>query len=195
MEPHEACWLTDAQLDEAVEVAARALMDDPDWRAISTDPNVRMEMLTRSFAASLPGARVAGVVRSGRLLGVAAAAEPGTCIGWQLPVSERSSVAPGPEAPPELRLHYFRSILADHDLGVPHWHVGPVGVAEDVRGTGVGGALMAQLCEEFDEFDRVGWVKTVKPENVRFYGRFGFAVVKESSMLGVPLWFLERTPR
>ena len=60
---------------------------------------------------------------------------------------------------------------------------------------GMGGAAMRLLCEEFDERRSVSWVKTAKPENVRFYNGLGFEVVEESSMLAAHLWFMSRQPQ
>ena len=90
---------------------------------------------------------------------------------------------------------HFRSILAAHDLDEPHWHVGPVGVEPGFQSMGIGWAAMRLLCEEFDEHGRVSWLKTVKPENVRFYTGLGFEVVEESPMLSAHLWFMRRQPR
>jgi hypothetical protein len=56
-------------------------------------------------------------------------------------------------------------------------------------------AAMRLLCEEFDEHGRVSWLKTAKPENVRFYMGHGFEVVEESPMLGAHLWFMRRQPQ
>jgi len=87
----EILWLTEAdQIAQAVRVAARALRDDPDWMAVSDDPLVRLEMLRSMFVGSLEGARVAGVRRGDRLLGVAAAVGPGHCVGARLPPEART---------------------------------------------------------------------------------------------------------
>ena len=196
MDDVEVHWLTGAdQIDQAAGVAARALRDDPDWVAVSADPLVRLEMLTGMFAGSLPGARVAGARRGGRILGVAAAVGPGRCVGALLPPAGRVQEPPPGDASDADRLLHFRSVLATHDLDEPHWHVGPVGVEPGFQGRGIGRAVLGTLCDEFDEHGRVGWVKTAKAGNVHFYGRHGFEVVEESSVLSVPLWFLRRRPR
>ena len=196
MEGVEVHWLTEAdQIAQAVGVAARALRDDPDWSAVSDDPLVRLEMLYGTFAGSLGEARVAGVRRGACVLAVASAVGPGHCVGARLPPQARTLESPTKDASDSDRLLYFRSILAAHDLGEPHWHVGPVGVEPGFQAMGMGGAAMRLLCQEFDEHARVAWLKTVKPENVRFYGGHGFEVHEESPMLGAHLWFMRRQPR
>ena len=196
MEDIEVLWLTEAdQIAQAVGVAARALRDDPDWMAVSDDPLVRLEMLYSMFAGSLEGARVAGVRRGDCILGVASAVEPGHCVGARLPPEVRTLESPSKDASDSDRLMHFRSILAAHDLDEPHWHVGPVGVEPGFQSMGTGRAAMRLLCEEFDEHGRVSWLKTVKPENVRFYIGHGFEVVEESPMLSAHLWFMRRQPQ
>ena len=196
MEDIEVLWLTEAdQITRAVGVAARALRDDPDWMAVSDDPFVRLEMLYSMFAGSLEGARVAGVRRGDCILGVASAVEPGHCVGARLPPEVRTLESPSKDASDADRLVHFRSILAAHDLDEPHWHVGPVGVEPGFQSMGMGRAVMRLLCEEFDEHGRVSWLKTAKPENVRFYMGHGFDVVEELPMLAAHLWFMRREPQ
>jgi len=196
MDDVEVLWLTEPdQIAQAVGVAARALRDDPDWMAISDDPLVRLEMLYRTFAGSLGGARVAGVRRGDCVLGVASAVGPGHCVGARLPPEDRILESPSTGASDGDRLMHFRSVLAAHDLDEPHWHVGPVGVEPGFQSMGMGGAAMRLLCDEFDEHGSVSWVKTVKPVNVRFYTGLGFEVVEQSSMLAAHLWFMRRQPR
>jgi ribosomal protein S18 acetylase RimI-like enzyme len=196
MEDEELLWLTGAdQITQAAGVAARALRDDPDWVAVSDDPLVRLEMLSGMFAGSLAGARVAGIRRGDRILGVAAAVGPGHCVGARLPPGVRALEPPSADASDADRLIHFRSILAAHDLDEPHWHVGPVGVEPGLQSRGMGRAVMSLLCEEFDEHGRVSWLKTAKTKNLRFYNGLGFEVVEESPMLAAHLWFMRRQPR
>jgi ribosomal protein S18 acetylase RimI-like enzyme len=196
MDDMEVLWLTEAdQIAQAAGVAARALRDDPDWMAVSDDPLVRLEMLYGTFAGSLEGARVAGVRRGACILGVASAVGPGLCVGARLPPEAQTLDSPPEDASDSDRLMHFRSILAAHDLDEPHWNVGPVGVEPGFQSMGMGGAAMRLLCEEFDEHGRVSWLKTVKPENVRFYIGLGFEVVDESPMLEAHLWFMRRPPQ
>jgi hypothetical protein len=40
----------------------------------------------------------------------------------------------------------------------------------------------------------VGYLETDRPSNVRFYERFGFDVVGEGQVLGLPNWYMRREP-
>lgn len=192
----QTAWLkgTD-QTAQAAKVAARALRDSPTALAVSDDPLVRFEMFHSTFLGMLAGARVAGVRLGGTVLGVAATEHPGNCIASLLPPEFRVLDAPAPEATDADRFLHLGSILAAHDLLEPHWHVGPVTVEPEFQGRGLGRSAMGLLCEEFDQYGRLAWLETDKPENVRFYIGLGFEVAEETSILSARNWFMRRDPR
>jgi hypothetical protein len=53
---------------------------------------------------------------------------------------------------------------------------------------------LGALCATFDQEGRVGWLETDKERNVRFYNAFDFEVVETATILGVPTWFMRRSP-
>jgi ribosomal protein S18 acetylase RimI-like enzyme len=86
--------------------------------------------------------------------------------------------------------------LADwsrHDPSEPHVHLGPIGVDPRAQGRHVGSQLMRRLCEELDRRSLPGYLETDRPENVGFYARFGFEVVAEPPVLGIPNFFMIRS--
>jgi hypothetical protein len=46
-----------------------------------------------------------------------------------------------------------------------------------------------------DEQKALTYLETDKPENVRFYAKFGFVTTSDASVLGTPNWFMQRQPR
>src|SRR5262249_6296183 len=84
---------------------------------------------------------------------------------------------------------------ARRDLAEPHWHLGPVAVDPHLQGKGIGGALLAKFCVRMDDSGALSYLETDKSENVRFYERFGFTVIAESKILGVPNFFMSRRCR
>ncbi len=183
------------QTGQAAKVAARALRDSPTALAISDDPLVRFDMFHSTFLGTLAGARVAGVRLGGTVLGVAATEHPGNCIASLLPAEMRVLEPPPPEATDTERFLHLGSILAEHDLPEPHWHVGPVSVEPEFQGRGLGRSAMGLLCAEFDHHGRLAWLETDKPENVRFYIGLGFEVAEETDILSAHNWFMRRDPR
>jgi predicted N-acetyltransferase YhbS len=81
---------------------------------------------------------------------------------------------------------------AAHDLTEPHWHLGPVAVDSHLQRKGIGSALMVEYCTRLDGANAVGYLETDKPENVKFYRRFGFQTIAEAPVLNIPSWFMRR---
>ncbi len=77
----------------------------------------------------------------------------------------------------------------------PHWHFGPFGVLPERQGQGIGSQLLTYFCEHVDRLGMAAYLETDKPENVRLYQRFNFEVTSEAPTLGVPNWFMWRSPR
>jgi hypothetical protein len=46
-----------------------------------------------------------------------------------------------------------------------------------------------------DDDRALSYLETDKSENVRFYEKFGFTVNAEAKILGIPNWFMSRSPR
>ena len=63
-----------------------------------------------------------------------------------------------------------------------HWHLGPVGVEPALQGMAVGSQMMERFCARMDSEREMAWLETDKLENVRFFTRFGFAVVDEADV-------------
>jgi len=53
---------------------------------------------------------------------------------------------------------------------------------------------MAAFCARMDQVHSVSYLETDKPENVGFYQKFGFRVIGDGNVLGVPNWFMSRRP-
>lgn len=54
---------------------------------------------------------------------------------------------------------------------------------------------MQKWCAHLDARGALGYLETDKPENMRFYGKFGFETVAEAEVPGVPSWFMLRSAR
>lgn len=74
---------------------------------------------------------------------------------------------------------------AEHDPVEQHWHLGPIGVLPSYRGIGVGTELMKRFCKEVDNCSAKAYLETDLDENVRFYEKFGFKLISESTIFNV----------
>ena len=93
-----------------------------------------------------------------------------------------------------LRMANWMIQWSRRDPEADHWHLGPVGVDRHLQRRGVGTALLHDCCRRLDVTASPAYLETDKPENVAFYERFGFQVVGDGPVLGVPNWFMVRTP-
>jgi len=201
--------LTPEELPAAGAVAGRALADSPTFRwAMGPDPLTRVGRsldLFVGFVATMPPPQL-GAFLGDHVVGVAAAAAPGTCIGSIATDELRTPPAVIGPAGDDSRNLVVWSVFCGHDLDERHWHVGPVSVEPGLQGAGIGGRLLTELCVRMDADGEVAWLETDKPENVVFYRRHGFDVVEEvlapdpSASAGLDeapftTWFMRRDPR
>lgn len=90
------------------------------------------------------------------------------------------------------RLGKWLSIWEKHDPKSAHLHLGPIGVDPNLQRRHVGRLLMEQYCLASDQAGIAGYLETDRPENVKFYSRFGFETVEEVSVLGVRNFLMHR---
>lgn len=188
--------LQPAELPEAVVVVARGMRDNPlHVAAYGDDPDRRLRChtrLTRAFFAVFRAQQPICATRDGIIVGVTGAAPVGTC---QATTAQRlrllpSLVALGPRT--AARVVRWISLWEKRDPDEPHVHLGPLAVDAHLQGQGIGSLILREHCRRLDGAAEVGYLETDKPENVRFYERFGFEVIGEEPVIGVPNWFMRR---
>jgi GNAT superfamily N-acetyltransferase len=131
----------------------------------------------------------------GTMVGVTGIAPPGTCqatrpqllkYAWALlPIGPRSLV----------RSARLNANWAAVDPKEPHSHLGPLAVDADLRGRGIGSQILARYCQQLDDANLTGYLETDTEAKVRLYQHFGFEVVGERRVVGVPNWFMARRCR
>jgi ribosomal protein S18 acetylase RimI-like enzyme len=187
-----------SEIEEALDVAARGMRDNPlTVAAFGNDPEQRRQRLRRFMSGAAralgwgPNMLVARGV-DGEIAGVANMMPPGECLSspsqqlWMLP----SLLSNGPRAAG--RMMCWLGLWSRRDPAERHWHLGPLAVDAHLQGMGVGSLLMQVFCAQMDAAREDAYLETDRPENVRFYERFGFGVVGEGEVLGVTNWFMLR---
>jgi ribosomal protein S18 acetylase RimI-like enzyme len=187
-----------ADLDEAIGVVARGMRDNPlHVAAYGLDPGRRLKCharLTRAFFEVFTDQQPICAVREGRIVGLTGAAPPGNC---QPTAVQRLKLVPallvlGPRT--AARVGSWMNTWAKHDPAEPHVHLGPLAVDAPLQGHGIGTEIMREHCRRLDDSGVVGYLETDKPDNVRFYERFGYEVMGEGAVIGVRNWFMRRQP-
>jgi GNAT superfamily N-acetyltransferase len=184
---------------EAIAVLARGMRDNPvHVAAWGPDPERRRRIIERLFGdlfRVFTKQTPICVRRDGRILAATGAAPVGTC---QPTPRQALALAPavlgmGPRR--AVRTGRWIKTWAERDPDEPHVHLGPLAVDLDLQGQGIGSVLLAEHCRRLDAARETGYLETDKAANVRFYAKQGFETVDEATVLGVPNWFMRRTPR
>ncbi|HXV79761.1 MAG TPA: GNAT family N-acetyltransferase [Candidatus Binatia bacterium] len=108
----------------------------------------------------------------------------------EIPLAAATLLKPLGEAIPQIIKWFARWCHLDPEE--PHIHLGPIGVAPNAQGRGIGTALMHRYVEHLKREQRAGYLETDRPENVEFYKRFGFVVQREEQLIGTPTWYMWR---
>jgi ribosomal protein S18 acetylase RimI-like enzyme len=194
----EVTLLTPADVPAAVGVLARGMRDNPIHVAVlGPDPERRERLLARMFAGlwrHWDQRQALGARRGGELVGVCGRLAPGAC---RLSMAQSLRMAPVLAAGgPRTLTRSLRWIGAwgKRDPRERHEHLGPVAVDRHLQGLGIGSAMLAVHTEDLDAQRLTGWLETDTDANVRLYERFGYEVVEQADVLGVPNWFMRRAP-
>jgi len=76
----------------------------------------------------------------------------------------------------------------------PHWYLAVLGVDCSAQRRGIGAALLSHWLADVDRDPIPAYLETDSEANIRFYERAGFALVGETSVLGVRAWLMKRPP-
>lgn len=187
------------ELRDAARLLGRGMRDNPvNVRTFGTcNADRRCRALTRFFVPVLHGlyqrGLVLGAFRERSLVGACGMARPGLCQPTSL---EKLTIIPsvlfGNPLAVSMRVFKWAGEWARRDPPESHWHLGPVAVDSQVQGQGIGRAMLTEFCARVDGCGGLSYLETDKPENVRFYQKFGFNVTAEAEILRVPNWFMSR---
>ena len=190
------------ELEESALLVARGMRDNPASMRVFriSDGAQRAMAMGRFFVPVIRGlyrrGLVVGAFQSNRLVGVCGMARPGFC---QPGTMEKIRVSPatliGNTIATPFRVLSWVGEWARRDPLEPHWHLGPLAVEPELRGCGIGTAMLHTLCTVADSTGANAYLETDKSENVRLYQRFGFTVMESAKVIGIPNWFMFREAR
>jgi GNAT superfamily N-acetyltransferase len=108
----------------------------------------------------------------------------------EIPIAATTLLKPLGEAIPQVIKWFARWCHLDPEE--PHVHLGPIGVAPEAQGQGIGSALMNRYIEHITQERSAGYLETDRPKNVEFYKKFGFVVRHEEQLIGATTWYMWR---
>jgi GNAT superfamily N-acetyltransferase len=108
----------------------------------------------------------------------------------EIPAAIATILTPLGEAIPKVIRWFTR--WCHLDPAESHVHLGPIGVAPEMQGRGVGTLLMQRYVEHLEQERAAGYLETDRPENVEFYKRFGFVVQRNEELIGTSIWYMWR---
>ena len=189
------------ELKDGANLLGRAMSDNPNnVQAFGLATAHRERALVRMFLHLLQRicakGNVFGAFDSVEMVGVCATTGPGQC---QLQGIEKLRIFPaifwGNSISTPMRVLRWVAEWSRYDPKEPHWHLGPFAVDFGLQGRGIGSAMLVDFCARMDHCGMLSYLETDKSENVRFYEKFGFTVIAEAEILGIPNWFMSRSPR
>jgi ribosomal protein S18 acetylase RimI-like enzyme len=192
--------LAAAERPRTADVLARAFRDNPLNVAVvgARNPRRRLRSNTLGTQTLLPVAEAHGEVwaaREGKRVVAALIGTPPDAYPLPLPpLAARLRCLVGQGWRVARRwAEVFQALDALHPLD-PHWYLGNLGVDPDHQGRGVGTALLRHWLARVAADASGAYLETDLRENVRFYEREGFAVERETRILGVRVWCMRYPP-
>ncbi|MBN1189257.1 MAG: GNAT family N-acetyltransferase [Dehalococcoidales bacterium] len=90
------------------------------------------------------------------------------------------------------RLQERQAIWDKNEPKERHYHFGPVAVLPEYQHKGIGSSMMEYCCNILDREGEPGYLETESVENCQFYSKFGFQVIHETVLFGIPSFFMKR---
>ncbi len=90
----------------------------------------------------------------------------------------------------------LRAALDGKHPSTPHWYLNKIGTAPQVRGQGVGAALLVSRLRHCDQTRTDAYLECTREETIGYYERHGFTVTQQIQVpgRGPSLWGMLRRP-
>jgi ribosomal protein S18 acetylase RimI-like enzyme len=202
--PRNVERLTEAQVEEAGAVLARAFFDDPLWSWVEPDAARRAEMLPWFMGVFVRHSLVFGetYTTTDTAFGVACWVPPGASPSDPGPGVPLSGGIDAPHYVGDSALRRFQA-MSDYQksfrtryMTTSFWYLAMLGVDPAAQRSGVASALIAPVLARADAAGQPSYLETEKEHNVGYYARHGFEVLTfgQNPLDGPPFWTMMRRP-
>lgn len=194
--PAEIVRLDATQLAQSGGVLARAFQEDPLMVHYLPEPRRREQVLPGLMLSSLRYCHFYGELWTTRALeGVACWLPPGRTemTLWGLLRAGLGTVSPliGLKALWAIRrIEPLVDRIHKAAMPAPHWYLMVLGVDPAAQGQGIGARLVTSMLERAHAAGLSCYLETMTEQNVNFYRKLGFEVVREADLTrtGLHLW-------
>lgn len=193
--------LSSSQKRDAIAVTSRAFWPDPLFGFFARTPEQEKRLLPIFLGALLRDAlghgEVWGAIDKETILGSASWLPPGatprsSLREMKIYLACARALVTGRNRRTGISL--LNAVEHEHP-SEPHWYLALLGVEPTHQGQGLGRLLLEPVLKRCDTEIEPAYLETQKPENLPFYERFGFRVLKEVSVPGSPpVWLMWRDP-
>jgi GNAT superfamily N-acetyltransferase len=196
--------LTEASVDEAGEVFARAFQEDPFQSYIIPDPEERRRLSPPFFSELVRYGVVAGEVwATNECIKGLAVWLPPDHRNVHVDLLEETGFSRLPSIIGEEAFGRFKSFmdyiapLRSRAVPGPHWYTMGLGVDPKRQREGVGRSLLHEIFPRADAEGAPCYLETTQLSNVQFYINSGFEVVDHAiePKSGLQYWTFRRNPR
>lgn len=169
---------------DVADVLGAAFVDDVELRAFISGKDRQRRLRTYLEAEARLNLDKGGVIDLFR----AADGTVGAAAVWEVPGRQETlwqtmryapAMLDGVRARGLLNWTKYRSEFMRLRPAVPHWHLVRLATDAQLRGQGIGTALLAKRLEIIDSTEGVAHLESSSPASARLYGRFGFETVGE----------------
>lgn len=184
----------EADKQQAVQVLAQAFHDDPVMNWISNKPG----FINLMFEFTLPLFLPHGLTyMAGEGKGVAAWLGPGSKLKWPFNLGNFWRMLRFGGLSFLCRFARSGMQTEKYHPGEPHYYLFAIGALPEMRGQGVGTALIKQVLQRCDAEGIPAYLENSKEENLAFYRGHGFEVQRKIKFGrgAPPLWLMWREPR
>jgi ribosomal protein S18 acetylase RimI-like enzyme len=91
-----------------------------------------------------------------------------------------------------VRLRHWKRLVGEYDPQERHCHIDPICITPSHQGKGIGSKLMSVFNDYCDKNGIPGYFETDQEQNVKFYEKNGFKMIKTVQVGPLPNWFLLR---
>jgi GNAT superfamily N-acetyltransferase len=191
-----------AQTATLARMLARAFRDDPLYEFVFPDAATREDLTAWDMENTVRyGVRFGEVLATPGLTGCSVWLPPGETDFTQERMADVGMLDAAQHIgeEPERRLHLFiaaSEAVHRRIVPCPHWYLVLLGVDPLAQGQGIGNALLAGMLSRADEGRHPVYLETLKPANLPYYEKRGFAVCFEEALGdgGPAVWYMVREP-